>query len=321
MPRGWTGAEANVDPPAQVPYSRSKSNLHYPAMSVSPPGTYLSAASSNRPHPDFRDVQFDSAHLLPETITFATVTDCGFKGTRFDRLSFKFVTFVRCYFRDASFTTVEFEGCRFIDCNFHGAQFTASSLDYSEFANCNLTFDQVRECLPVRDNIRLPLARNLKSNASARGDTDDAREFLLVELTALRAVNFGIAFKWTDNYYRKFPFTAKARAFGRVVWLLFSEGVWGHGERILRIGVVSSVIVAAFAWIYSLPGQQITFDNNRPSLTDYLEFSLATFTNSGLIRWQPDVTTTVWLARLEGVLGLTLFGFFVAALFRRFSRR
>src|SRR5258708_33547366 len=118
--------------------------------------------------------------------------------------------------------------------------------------------------------MRLAVGRNLKVNASARGDTDDAREFLLVELTALRAVNFGIAFKWTDNYYRKFPFTAKARAFGWVVWLLFSEGVWGHGERILLIGVVSSVIVAAFAWIYCLPVQQITFANDPPSLTDYL---------------------------------------------------
>jgi hypothetical protein len=184
-----------------------------------------------------------------------------------------------------------------------------------------LTFAQVWRSLPNWDNVRLALARNLKTNASARGDTDDAREFLLVELRALMNVNFGQAFMFTDRYYKKFTFTARLAALGRLIWLLFSELVWGHGERLFRIGIVSAVLVGLFAWVFSWPGMQITMGTSRPAFGDYLDFSLATFTNAGLVRWQPSGALTLWTAHVEGVLGLVLFGFLVAAVFRRFSRR
>jgi hypothetical protein len=283
--------------------------------------TPLSSLTTNRPHPIIRDVQADNAQFPPEDIIFTTIADCGFKAALFDRLTFRFVSFKRCYFRDALFNRVKFEGCRFIDCTFHGAILTNCSLDYSEFTNCNVTFGQVRNCWPAWDNVRLPLARNLKTNALNRGDTDDARAFLLVELRALRQVNFGKAFLWTDPYYKKFTFTQRLVGLGTVVWLMFSEIVWGHGERLLRIGAVSGVLVTLFAWLYSLPGMQLSFDLRRPTWSDYLDYSLSSFTNSGLARWQPVGTLTVWVTHAEGVLGLVLFGFLVAAVFRRISRR
>jgi len=290
-------------------------------VSATPGRTLLSLAKPNRPHPTINDAQQDNANFGPEDIVFATVEDCGFKAALFDRLSFSFVTFVRCYFRDAAFNRVKFEGCRFIDCNFHGARLINCSFDYSEFSNCNVTFDQIKDSLPRWDNVRLIIARNLKTNASGRGEVDDARAFLLVELRALLRVNVGKAFLWTDPYYKKFPITERLSAFGTVAWLLFSEFVWGHGERLLRIGAVSGLLVVLFAWGYSWPGLQITFASSHPTAADYLDFSLSSFTNTGLVRWQPANMLTLWTAHLEGVLGLVLFGFLVAAVFRRFSRR
>jgi uncharacterized protein YjbI with pentapeptide repeats len=137
----------------------------------------------------FAGLTMDNINIRNKTFTLSQFSDSGFKQAQFEDCTFNHGRFERCYFRKASFTRISFIGCTFNDCRFDEAQFTQCHFDYAEFYNCHITYRQLSHTLPSADNVLRLLARNLRVNATNRGQTEDYREFLMQEIQATERHN------------------------------------------------------------------------------------------------------------------------------------
>jgi uncharacterized protein YjbI with pentapeptide repeats len=126
----------------------------------------------------------------------------GFKAAQFRQCNFNHSFFERCYFRKAQFDNVSFVGCMFKECRVGEALFENCQFDEAEFYNCSITYQQLANTLPQRQNVLWRLARNLRVNSVSTGQTEDARKFLLAEIKASETHNFKKAFAWNEQFYK-----------------------------------------------------------------------------------------------------------------------
>jgi hypothetical protein len=270
------------------------------------------------------DALFDDRTFHGITAKLAVFSRCGFKGAIFRNVQFLRCSFTRCYFRKSEFKNVSFLNCTFRDCNFDEASFIETKLDYSEFDNCSVTFAQLRLSMGAHyENIRRELARNLKTNAARRGQNDDARAFLLMELSASEEFNRRKAFPFPDDWYeRHYPGNMnRLVGFSQWNWLRFKRVVWGHGEQPLRVLVSSLVVVLAFTLILYIPGLPILNMPNGIAPVDHIGFSAAAFIGTTYGTLTAGNSATRILATIEGVVGLIFFGLLIAAFYRWISQR
>src|ERR1700736_1994281 len=278
------------------------------------PSVSLGAVAS-RPAPTRHSrLTGDGLRFRGDSFRLAVFEDCGFKSARFEQVAFRHVVFRNCYFRAAYFDQCKFIGCRFYDCSFHSASFRNCQLDYSEFYNCDIAFSQVRHALPIEPNLRLYSARNLRMNAQNRGASSDARLLLLEELKSTRRHNFRKAFYWR-GYYRKYG--AGERAVGLARWLLLvsSGALWGHGEKPARVLTWAVGVAAASALTLALLPAPISPPRNPTSWVDFLGYSVASLITGTWGAWEASTTAGRITTVIDGVIGLVLFGFFIASLY------
>ena len=259
--------------------------------------------------------------LEDKKISLSRFSYVGFKGTHFVNCSFNHSYFDRCYFRKARFTNVSFVGCTFTDCRFGEAEFDICSFDEAEFDNCSIAYEQLSSSLPTRQNVLWRLARSLRVNSQNRGQTEDARKFLLVELKASETHNYKKAFAWNEPFYKK-KYRPEDRLSGGWRWLLsqMSNFFWGYGELPTRVVRFAAIIVLLFAFAFYRQGNL----RNMPAgagFLEYLGFSLSTFATSTYGEITPGTSAARALATIESISGLVMFGFFVASLYRRVSKR
>jgi hypothetical protein len=115
--------------------------------------------------------------------------------------------------------------------------------------------------------------------------------------------------RWTKVYFREGRF-GKAALYS--LWGLTS----GYGESLVRWGASCSVVLSAFALMYSY------FEAISPvsGAFDYLYFSIITFTSLGYGDIHPEGIVGKVLASAEIVLGLIMFGVLLSFLGSRFQR-
>lgn len=266
---------------------------------------------------------FDNGNIREKTVQRSRFVELGFKGAHFEDCIFNHSYFERCHFRKAFFKTVSFTNCFFRDCRFDEAEFLDCQFNFAEFENCSVTYDQLKSCLPTMENILWKLARNLRVNAQNRGQTEDYRKFLLAEIRASETHNFKKAFAWSDPYYgKKYP-RWEDRLIGLGSWLgLKFEGFfWGHGEVPLRVIRSAAIFIVAFAVLFRWTHAQIQNMPHNANFLEYLFFSAAMFTTVAYGDVVPASFGARVLATLDGACGLIVFGFLVAALYRRISKR
>lgn len=259
--------------------------------------------------------------LRDKNILLSRFLYVGFKGTHFEHCAFNHSYFERCYFRKAHFDDVSFVGCTFKDCRFGEAEFDNCKFDEAEFENCSVTYEQLATTLPLRQNVLWRLTRNLRVNSQNRGQTEDARRFLLLELKASETHNFKKAFAWDEPFY-KTKYFPEARFLGFWRWFLskMSNFFGGYGELPTRVIRFSVMIVLVFAFTF----YRLENLKNMPagaSFLEYLGFSLSMFATSPYGEVTPATAAARALTTIESTSGLIMFGFFVTSLYRRVSKR
>lgn len=267
--------------------------------------------------------QGDSKTIKEKTVQRSRFLELGFVEATFEDCVFNHSYFERCHFRKAQFINVSFINCFFRDCRFDEAGFIDCHFDYAEFDNCAVTYEQLASCLPAQENVLWRLARNLRVNASRRGQTEDYRRFLLAEIGASEKYFYKRAFAWTDPYYsKKYP-RWEDRVTAALSWAgLRLEGFfWGHGEVPLRVLRSAGVVILLFAIIFRWHHIDLRNLPHGSSFIAYVVFSTAMFVTITYGDVVPGNLLARFLVTLEGACGLIFFGFLVAALYRRVSKR
>jgi hypothetical protein len=283
----------------------------------------LDALLSSQPDAAARGASRNASGLTftQKTLDRAEFVNVNFMDTKFEHCRLRYGYFERCYFRRTSFNGTELTGSRFRECNFHGASFDEKcDLEYAEFRDCKITFRQVQRALPHRENILHELARNLRINAHQRGDSDDYRQFLRVELRASETYKWRILTDFDDSYYaKKYRVPHRVRALFQWIGLKVASGVWGYGESpwaVIRFGFI---VILLFALLY---GKGLSI-NGLPSSGwyQYLLFSTGIFTTVGYGAAFPASLGGQIAMAGESILGIVFYGLLVAVLYNRFSRR
>jgi len=290
-------------------------------MALDPVANLISAgAISIRGHV-FEGLSLDDKQFREKSLQRCRFFRCGFKSAILEDCTFNHSRFSDCYFRKAQLRRVSFVGCEFRDCKFDEAFFDGCHFDNAEFLNCSITYRQMQPSLPIHENVRWRLTRNLRINAQNRGEADESRRFLFAELSASEQYNYRKAFDWDDPYYgKKYKPLERLSAFWQ--WLLskISNFLWGHGEMPAHVVRMSFLVVVLFACLYASEGEFANLPRTN-SWLEYLGYSFAALASASYGNISASSAATRLLSTLESVLGLVLFGFFVSALYRRISKR
>src|SRR5262249_46468211 len=134
--------------------------------------------------------------------------------------------------------------------------------------------------------------------------------------------NYNKAFNWSDSFYGS-KYRWEERFLGFFAWSTskVSKLCWGYGEQPLRVVFVAFVVLSLFAvgfWRYQLPLTNAPADM---SFWEYYTFSAATFVTASYGNLSAASRSARVFTTVESILGLLFFGFFVATLYRRVSKR
>lgn len=264
----------------------------------------------------------DGETLNQKSIRISRFERIGFIASKIHGCHFNHGMFVDCTFRDADFRQTSLVGCRFIRCNFHGATFDSTNLEYALFDDCDLDYRQVRHCLPTKVNLLWLLARNLRVNAQRRGDSADARRFLVVELRAAESHNFKKFTDYSDPLYEKYPWHERVQGFREWLRLLASKTFWGYGERPSRVILLGIFVIFFSAMLlWGAPWFRIGNAASNTSFVKYVAFTAASFATTSYGNFVADNFATRVFTTIEGCFGVIFFGYLVTVIYRRVTER
>lgn len=253
--------------------------------------------------------------------TFATM---GFKNNSFDDCTFNYCTFINCYFRDAKFTNVVFVGCKFIDCNFTGTTYINCDFRYANFKDCFINYDDLKFSLPREENLRWRLCTNLSIECLNLGSDDEYKKYYFEEKKATEKYNIEIFLRRQPYYKKKYGGWDALVALTKVVLGKLNQYLWGYGEklRVLLLNIFIVVFLSSFFY-YNAGNVFKVNGNSLPMKLNFAESMYLSVCNFTTVT--SDITSSATFVRyftvFEGFLGLTLMGFFIAALFRYINRR
>jgi hypothetical protein len=267
----------------------------------------------------FERVSFESQAIKLKDYIQCRFEDAYFKEAQFHHCDFYHTRFVNCYFRGASFSGTNFRGCLFDSCNFEGAKFHDCDLEYSEFSNSRIKYGQLSGCFPKWPNVLLRFARSLRKNAESLGDREEHRKFLFLELQASELHDLNVFTKY-DNYYQKYTFVERVGALKRWVLTWIERLVWGHGEKWSRVIWTAVVIACFFAVLLRFTDARF---QNMPNQTfwNLLGISVGNMVGANYVTIAPANTWARVVLLSERASGLVVFGFLIASLYRRISKR
>lgn len=259
------------------------------------------------------DVQPKENELKQDVFDFFVFVRLSGKKIKFSGVSFKYVFFESCYLRDCIFDSCDFTGAKFIDSNLVGSTFTRCKFDYTSFQKTHITTDILHTEAPIYDNLKQKFARELRLNYQQVGDNDAVNAAINLELKATQEHLYK---SWSsrDTYYRKkYPGIKRISQF--VKWTNFKvlDFIWGNGESLFKF----FKFVAVCLFFISIVNVFMCY--NPLSLPSYWD-SFIQSPSILLGTFQPT-DHPIWFKSLAMFLRLTLFGFFIAILNKRLSRR
>jgi len=140
-------------------------------------------------------------------------------------------------------------------------------------------------------------------------------------MKASKTYNRKKALRGDEYYKKKYPsLTDRLTGFKEWTRLVAQDILWGYGEVPTRVIYTSIAIVLLFALLYWALRVEI---RNMPTgaTIEYVWFSVAAFVSGAYSDLTPANLSALLLSTAERGLGLIMFGFFVAALYRRISKR
>ncbi len=266
-------------------------------------------------HTEIEELTLDCSHLDDVWLRHATI-----KKSELTHSTLKHVNL-----RNSTLVEVDFTGTRFIECNLAYATFDRCKLWYVSFDRCKINYDSILKTLPGMTNLRFQVLRSLRQNAASEGDDVRAKSLLLLELKAQR-YEFWNRFSHSAAYYEQ-------RYNGWKRWVEFfrwschaCENIfWGYGLsiRTLALNVVIVILaLASITWYFEVTFA-VALDNGtlRPlSFPESLYFTIIAMTTVGFGDIAPASDGARGLGTLMALVGITIWGFFVAAVYRRLAR-
>ena len=216
------------------------------------------------------------------------------------------------YLRHSEFEKVDFTGTVFENTNLEKAVFKDCTLDYVKFENCILDYKEVINCRPKETNIFMNLLRSLYKNELQQGNKNNADEIYLIYKRQEYELYKNFLKSKKDEYYYNEMKRKKINKFTvtiKLVLLLLSYQIWGHGIKIRKIFSTIAILVFIFSFIYRcLLGI---------NLCDAIDMSIMSwFTNNEYT----ENSKVNYVMYLENFCGLSSLAFFTTALYRKVEK-
>jgi hypothetical protein len=277
----------------------------------------------NKIEKDDKSPLFKKSILKNRSICSSTFASIGFKESIFEFISLAHCVFIDCYFKRAKFNNVDFTGCIFINCNFEGAIFARCDFRYVKFENCFVKFEDLVNNLPTEVNLRWHLCRDISIECLHKGDIEEYRKYFFEEKRASERHYFKVlVHKNDDIYYKKYNWVDGLKGIGAFIFSKLNKILWGYGEKLSRLIDNIIIVILFFTFVYWNNCIKLTANDNEMAkgFWDCLYISSCNFftISSNYISTDPFMR---FATTSEGVIGMILMGFFVAALFRFINRR
>lgn len=276
------------------------------------------------------NVRFERQMLRGKTaVSQLKITDSQFDHVGFKYASIADSTFERCEFRrvdlrNADLSRVSFIGCRFHDCNLGYTQFAGCTLWYVEFTNCDLNYDGIVKVLPAEHNLRRRLLRSMRTNAGHTGDAGRANELLLLELEAERRDLFDRFVHPSKYYSERYRDADRLFAFGWWIGHWLQLLVWGYGLRLRNLATTALLVLISFALLINLTGCPYAVIGaavpRALTIGEAFYLSASNVMNASYGEIVPAATSSRVVCLSESMVGIVLWGFFVAAIYRRLAK-
>lgn len=265
------------------------------------------------------DDRWNKSHLRIFNSTFAKM---GFRSSQFKQCDLSFCVFIDCYFKKTFFDQVKFISCIFINCNFDMATFLNCDFKYATFENCFIPYVQMKNNLPHKEeNLCSDLCRNLSLQCLKLGEVTDYKLYLFEERAAGETHSIRKLFHESGSYYSKYSLFEGIGGLFDFLRSKISKFMWGYGERMTSLLRCMVIVILAYSYIFYSNATHIVFQgsiSNTIIAAIYLSAcNFFSFADSEIFETQ----TLQFIGLSEYILGVTLMGFFVAALFRQINRR
>ncbi|MCX7572027.1 pentapeptide repeat-containing protein [Tumebacillus sp. DT12] len=259
-------------------------------------------------------------------INHSTFANMSFKSSSFIASNLSFCVFIGCYFRRTYFEATLFTGCKFIDCVFDDITLVGCDMRYSTFENCYIDYDVLIGSLPVPSNIRWKMCTNLALESLRSGDSEQYRKYFFEEMKSSEEHYWDMVIQRGKWYKDKYDTVDRFLGLFKFTKSKMSKYLWGYGEKISHLVIVILSVILIFSVIYYAQVDVFKEANSSTAAAKSLDFSESLYLSfCNFITITSDFTTNNAFVRLitaiEGVLGVVLMGFFVAALFRFINRR
>lgn len=262
-------------------------------------------------------------HITDKWITDSEV-DTNYKFKNFVRLSAKNKIFICVDFSYSSFDDCYLRGCKFINCKFIGVNFINSNFEGSNFEYCDFIYAKFKSSYfheniltqgdATRENLRRDFARSLRTNFRAVGDVEKEHRATKLELNA-NAVYLKNAWLSNNIYYRDhYKGWDRLAIFGRWVGFSFSRIIWGNGESLKNLLLISLLILSVCGFYHY---QNINLAENK----GFMELLKSMLQSPSVLFGQfnesqkPNISTLIMFVRL------ILFSLFITIAVRKWGYR
>jgi hypothetical protein len=260
-----------------------------------------------------RDFCYEQQTVNPGGAFVFSISGKHFENASFNQTVFEGVTISKCVFKNCCFNGTVFRGCSFYECTFQ-----ESSFNHAVFDNTRANPDDFADAIPTKDgkdysNIGEHLFRMLYMSNNSRSEFGFAdKAYYLMRC-------------WQMRHTRKRLRTSKDK---RLRWMLlkdrFSHLFWGFGVRFWALlrGVLCVLLLTAIINYGAIQRGVLELNSeDAASFADSVYFTIVTLTTLGYGDISPINDFGRLLVCFEVLLGIVMFGLFVAAVSSRLIRR
>lgn len=264
-----------------------------------------------------KDSKWATNHTIIHYSTFAKM---GFLKSSFKNDDLRFNVFIDCYFKRALFEDVNFTGSIFINCNFDEATIVNCIFEYCKFEGCIIEYKYLKESLSNRANLRWEICKNMSLECLKLGNEIDYRKYFFEEKKASEEYYFKKFWhKGKEQYYFKYNWVDQITGLGNFLLSKINKLLWGYGEK-LSVLIFNMVLVIVIFTIVYYTKVTVIEDGSTMTVPFALYMSLCNFFTVTCDYTSVELNYKMYSV-IEGGIGITLMGFFVAALFRYINKR
>ncbi len=185
-----------------------------------------------------RNKRMDQA--VPEDIEGVDFSNCEIvrivaKNKKFTKCNFQNSNMIAAYMRNCVFDDCSFVGSTFKDSNLRGSLFVGCRFDYARFSNTIIDRQILASSMPSTENLQQDFARELRGNFRDISDAEGVNKAIKLELEATLVHHYK-AWKSKESYYRR-KYKGRDRFYEFLYWLKFKtfDILWGNGESIFKL--------------------------------------------------------------------------------------